>query len=154
MSLPQEITLCGQGKNLYLKILPAAETEKLCESEVVRENAAPGEKIRLDLKQSAYRVEIKGDRADFCLDAFGLKIRGDARNNLLDAGGPVIPSNGESNDIIAIFDKSSVEIYADGGRVFTVVAHVCDYDCAKLEFCSEGKTTKLSVTALKNLFAK
>lgn len=154
MSLPQEITLCGQGRDTYLKILPAAETEKLRESEIVRENVAPGEKICLDLKQSAYRVEIKGDRADFCLDAFGLKIRGDARNNLLDAGGTVIPSDGENNDIIAIFDKSSVEIYADGGRVFTVVAHVCDYDCAKLEFCSEGKTTKLSVTALKNLFAK
>lgn len=153
MSLPQEITLCGQGKDMYLKILPAVETEKLYESEIMREDIAPGEKICLALKKSAYRMEIKGDRSGFCLNAFGLKIRSDVENNLICVGGTVIPSDGENNDVIAIFDKSSVEVYADGGRRFTVVPHVCDYDSATLEFHSEGKTTKLSVTSLKNMFA-
>ena len=154
MSLPQEITLCGQGKDMYLKIQPAAETEKLYESEILRENIAPGEKIRFDLKKRAYRIEIKSDSAEFCLDAFGLEMRGNAKNNRLTAGDAIIPLDGDKTDIIAIFDKCSVEIYVDGGKRFTTVSHECNYDCADLEFRSGGKTQKLSVIELKNLFAE
>ena len=154
MSLPQEITLCGQGKDMYLKIQPAAETEKLYESEILRENIAPGEKIRFDLKKRAYRIEIKSDSAEFCLDAFGLEMRGNAKNNRLTAGDAIIPLDGDKTDIIAIFDKCSVEIYVDGGKRFTTVSHECNYDRADLEFRSGGKTQKLSVIELKNLFAE
>ena len=154
MSLPQEITLCGQGKDMYLKIQPAAETEKLYESEILRENIASGEKIRFDLKKRAYRIEIKSDSAEFCLDAFGLEMRGNAKNNRLTAGDAIIPLDGDKTDIIAIFDKCSVEIYVDGGKRFTTVSHECNYDRADLEFRSGGKTQKLSVIELKNLFAE
>ena len=62
--------------------------------------------------------------------------------------------DGDKTDIIAIFDKCSVEIYVDGGKRFTTVSHECNYDRADLEFRSGGKTQKLSVIELKNLFAE
>ncbi len=130
MGIPVEVTLCKVGGDYRLRTLPVGEFEGLrVGSEVlrVREQAS----FCRPLHRKAYDIELTAPKnsPDFVIRFFGYEIRVKPSDNTLSYNDVVMPLSYIGGDISLriISDVLGLEIFADGGLLYSVVGSVADY---------------------------
>lgn len=126
MSFPCDFTLIKEQGVYDLAANPIREIETLYETSEIHENVAlPKDgSLRSSLGRLPYFVKLSGKHLDesaiLSLNIFGRTLTFHVAENTMELGGEKFPLSihGKGLDCQLIFDRISVEIYLDGGRIY------------------------------------
>lgn len=174
VGIPTELTLKTCEGREYLCVMPVQEVEQIAASQVGYENLAvkveqPFEKV---LGENAYLLKLHGAYAEqvkLSLTCFGRKLCVDMSDNQLTFGAEENGAAGKRTikcpvsvdrsglDLTILIDCCSIEIFADGGRVYYTdagLSAVCDYNLPKLQVSAnrEYVLDNLEIYELENIW--
>lgn len=151
MTFPVDLSLRATDAGLRLHVVPAPEISRLHERsvELGAQSVPVGETPVAGLEGEAFHI-----RAEFATGeatAFGLSVRGvaityDAQAQRLDCGGrsAALPAEGGQVQLEIIADRTSLEVFANGGRVYLPVGVILPEAKRGIELFSRGAPTRVS----------
>jgi fructan beta-fructosidase len=160
MTFPVELALRKTDDGIRLFANPAREIEKLHAKKHAWEDLTLDPRARLlaDAKGDLWHIRAVFEPRDAARSGFDIRgttlIYDDKKQQLTckDASAPVKPIDGEVSLEILV-DRTSVEVFANGGRVYMPVGVIHPEDKHQLAFLSEGgsaKVKRLEVYELKS----
>lgn len=146
MSFPTELHLKKCNDELYLAAEPICEIEKLYVSgetvqDISLEKARTVETGAAALDLSLSMPYIQGEK--LVINIFGTDIACDMDKNELRCKDIKMPLslNGDKIDVRVIADRCSVEIFADGGKIFAAAVAFADYNIPTVTLNKNEKIT-------------
>jgi fructan beta-fructosidase len=152
MLFPVELTLRTTDEGLRLFAEPVREIETLR----ARKHAWTGETLQAGAKPLAgvegdlfdLRADFEaGDAAEFGINVRGTPVTYDARGQQLLCKGckaPLKPEGGRVR-LRILLDRTSIEVYANGGRIYMPVGVIHPDDNRSIEVLSTGGATKVNL---------
>jgi len=160
MNFPTEMTLRRFPEGLRICRQPVREIEKLHDKEHSFKNKAinPGENLLAGISGGLLHIQAEiepGKASAFGFRALGEEVRWSADGNTLSCLGKTAiaaPENGRIRLEILV-DRTSIEVFANGGRAVMSSCFVPKTDSSQLECFAEGgaaKAVSLKVHTLKS----
>ncbi|MBR5012081.1 MAG: GH32 C-terminal domain-containing protein, partial [Clostridia bacterium] len=133
MSFPTEMSLEKSGDEIYLASTPIKEIEKLYVNGGELCNLSLAKAQKVETGASALDIAftmpyIHGEK--FVINMFGTDLACDMEKNEIRCKNVKMPLSisGDKVDMRIIVDRCSVEIFADGGKIFAAAAMFADYN--------------------------
>lgn len=164
MGIPMEMGLEKYEGKYYLTAKPVKELETLYRNTSVYDNVniTAGNSSKFDLEASPYLLKIKCkyyDKGSIILNIFGNNIELNFDSGVLRIGESDSPLSITKNgiDMTVVIDKTSREVYADGGKLLTTVINqytYCDYNLPYLLISSTENVEieSLELTSLDSIW--
>ncbi|MBQ7364779.1 MAG: glycoside hydrolase family 32 protein, partial [Clostridia bacterium] len=139
MGIPTEVKLYRIGEDYRLSTLPVAEFSSLrVKSECLSIDSSLG--LRHPLSRLPYEIEVKAPKetADFVIRFFGYELWVKPSENTLSYHDVVMPLSYTGGDITLrlISDVLGLEVFSDGGFVYSVIGSLADYGIRYLTVAS------------------
>ena len=166
MSFPMELNLEGVDGLYYLTANPIEEIRSLYqESEVLKNiSVLTDEPLKMGLRQTPYllKMNMQPDMdTEIYIEMFGIGMTLSRATNTLTLAAKEIPITltGDAWELTAIFDRHSVELYLDGGKIYVGTVDektTCDYNLAYLLLYGNKKFTlsHLEVHSLSSIWER
>lgn len=164
MGVPTELSLSFFENTYYLEARPVKEIEVLYNSTEHHENICVSREndFRTFLEDTPYMIQIDsliGDLGVTELQIFGRTIRFDLKKNEMSVGNNCAPISitAEKRDITIIVDRCSIEIFADGGKIYMSCLNrdtLCDRNIPYLVIKSDNETVieEMKTHSLKSIW--
>lgn len=160
MGFPCEVTLAHVNSIYRLRTLPIREIETLYEETLENQPIAvkEGHPFTIQLVRSAYDISIRASRLvnDFTVTIFGVTIQFLPQRNVLKLGKNTIPLSytGSPCDVRILIDTAGVELFADGGLVYSALAIPADFGMSylRVEVVSAVSGLEITVHKLKSIW--
>ncbi len=158
MSFPTEMRLEKCNDELYLSATPIKEIENLYVNGEVLHNISLGEMQTIETGAAALDISfsfgyIHGEK--LVINMFGTDLACDMDKNEIRCKNVKMPLslNGDKVDLRIIVDRCSVEIFADGGKIFAAAVAFADYNLPMVTLNKNEKITIDNFTwhILKNI---
>ncbi len=164
MGIPMELSLSKYNGIYYLQAYPVDEIKCIYNDTKAYGNIAisPNSAFVEELKTTAQLLKIKSGNlksGKMTVSVFGKEISFDFSNNTMTIGdckAPISLTHGKF-DITAIVDRASLEIFADGGKIFVPCLDedsVSDFNIPYLTIQADREITleSVSVTSLDSIW--
>lgn len=151
MGIPMEMSLSKYKGNYYLQANPVEEIKCICKNKKTFCNVplAPEEMFTEELQCTAQLLKLKSEHLEngvVTVSIFGRSIGFDFANNKMNIGGCTAPISLTRGglDITVIVDRCSMEVFADGGKIFMSCLNngtVSDFNLPHLTIQADRKIT-------------
>ncbi len=125
MGIPMEMSLCKYEGSYYLQANPVAEIKNIYKNKRIYNHIsiAPEKEFNEVLGNTAQLIKINGENfecGELTISIFGRSIRLDFAKNQMSIGDCTAPISltYKGLDITVIVDRCSMEVFADGGKIF------------------------------------
>lgn len=143
MGFPMEMSLSSFNGRCYLEANPIKEIEKLYNSREIYNDVtiSADNSFNISLEQKPYLLKFKGKNyksGKLYMTIFGVNIEFDFDINEIKYGDCIAPISITNNgfDITVILDRCSVEMFADGGKIFISGCDKSTYNDYNLPYLS------------------
>lgn len=166
MGFPTEMSLSKYDGTYYLQANPIEEIKTIYKNQKVfnEVTVTPKKMFIKKLDTNAHLLKLNADNLNngkMIISIFGRSISFDFANNEMKIGNCIAPISLTSNelDITVIVDKCSMEVFADGGKIFTVCLHhdtVSDFNIPHLTIQADREILlkNIEVTSLESIWNK
>ena len=151
MSIPVEMSLSKENGEYYLSALPVRELDAYRHEVASVSALGANPEIKIPLSNAPLDIVLKAPYADGArikMRIFGNVVTIDTASNVIALGRNKIPlSLSKKNiDVRMIVDRSSIEIFADGGKILFASQFICDYN---LPFISVSADKSINLDEFK-----
>lgn len=166
MGIPMEMSLEKFENIYYLQANPVAELEKIYKTATEYKNVTLGPKAAFckNLDTEAQLLRLRGSQqesGEMTVTAFGRSIRFNFNQNELAFGNCTAPISLTRNglDVTVLFDRCSIELFADGGKIYASCINedtFSDLNLPSLRICAEEeiKLSCVEIHSLKSIWEK
>ena len=166
MGIPMEMTLCKYDGCYYLQANPVEEIKGIYKETKTYSNVslAPEEMFNETLQCTAQLVKFKGENLEsgvLTVSIFGRSIGFDFANNKMNIGGCTAPISLTRSvlDITLLVDRCSIEVFADGGKIFMSCLNndtVSDFNIPYLSIQADSKIAleNVEINSLDSIWGK
>ena len=166
MGIPMEMSLSKYDGNYYLQANPVEEIKGLYKNTKTYSNVslAPEEMFSEILQCTAQLLKFKGESPEngvMTVSIFGRSIGFDFANNKMNIGDCTAPITLTHSgfDIIVLIDRCSMEVFADGGKIFMSCLNnntVSDFNIPYLTIQADKKMAldNIEINSLNSIWGK
>lgn len=156
MGIPTEMSLVKTGDIYRLRAVPAEEIASLYDTTETEKNISLNKPYSMPLSANAYDISFRsaGDTGRYTITVFGVSLEVLPDKNKLIISDPASAMNdmplsytGGDIDVRIITDTAGIEIFADGGLVYSTAAVPADFGMPYIRFESDENAVIDEITA-------